>query len=266
MADTTFFDPAALAALSVKWIHFASVFALFGSALLRLWLPDSFARAGRATDALLRGAAVTAMMSGLGCLWVLLAGMVGGFGAALDPETLSAFFQSPFGSVAALRLILLAVTGAGAAWPTRGRSWRLTLFVVSALLLVDQAYLGHAAIGGAGVLVAYWIHVLAAAAWVGGLPPLLLALREAGGRISDVLERFSAMAMVAVALILATGVFSASSHALVEEDRITFGNRPRAPRKLSRDVVVRDGGGADILLRKRGNWRKTSTQKTNCQS
>ncbi|WP_264599067.1 CopD family protein [Rhodoblastus acidophilus] len=199
------FDPAALA-LPVRWIHFASLFVLLGAALFRLSMPQASPRAARATDALLKAAGPATMVSGLCWLWLLLANMAGGFGAALDPEILLAFFQSPFGPVAALRLLLLVAAGAAIVAPPGARA--RVLLVVAVALLVDQAWLGHAATGRAGLIAAYCLHVLAAAAWIGGLPPLLFALRQGNGPpdASVTLSRFSAMAMAAVALILVTGL------------------------------------------------------------
>lgn len=204
------FDPAALA-LPVRWIHFASLFALLGAALFRLSMPQASPRAARATDALLKAAGPATMVSGLCWLWLLLANMAGGFGAVLDPEILIAFFQSPFGPVAALRLLLLVAAGAAVVAPPGARA--RVLLVVAVALLVDQAWLGHAATGGAGLIAAYCVHVLAAAAWIGGLPPLLFALRDGNGRngptdASIILSRFSATAMAAVALIVISGLVS----------------------------------------------------------
>jgi putative copper resistance protein D len=89
---------------------------------------------------------------------------------------------------------------------------------IGALLLVDQAWLGHAAEGGAGLwgalmILAYSAHVLAAAAWLGGLPPLFFVLRAAQdrggaeeiGNPVAALTHFSVVALPAVALILISG-------------------------------------------------------------
>lgn len=209
-------SPAILAVLLLtRWVHFAAAFALFGSALYWMFMPDDFPRARRATDILLRWAAPVAAISGVGWLGAMLANMAGGFGAVVDGEALSLFFfQTQFGPAAALRLVLLAALVVVA----RG-SGRLTpVCVFGAALLVDQAWFGHAAEGGAGargalMIGVYGVHVLAGAAWLGGLPPLLFSLREARGFGAEsarrltlaVLLRFSAMGVVAVALIVLSG-------------------------------------------------------------
>jgi copper resistance protein D len=153
----------------------------------------------------------------------MIANMAGGFGAAADPETLSMFFtQTQFGPVVVLRLVLLGAAVAVAVRIRTGRRWLSALTLIGALLLIDQAWLGHAAAGGAGLgdgvaIFAYCVHVLAAGVWLGGLPPLLFVLRatrEQGGdaraKCVEVLLRYSVMALAAVILIVASGAANAS--------------------------------------------------------
>jgi putative copper resistance protein D len=214
-----------------RWIHFAAVSVLFGSALFWFYqgpgrgLGDHGGLAGarRATTALLRAAAPVAAISGLLWLAGMLANMTSGPASALDPEMLRLFFtQTQFGPVAAVRLALLASAVLVALSPWRsGRSFSAML-LIGALLLVDQAWLGHAAEGGAGLygaltIAVYCVHVLAAGAWVGGLPPLLFALAEqtrsgpgeARERAREILLRYSAMAMIAVSLVVLSGAANA---------------------------------------------------------
>ena len=77
-------------------------------------------------------------------------------------------------------------------------------------------------------LVADLIHLLAVGAWVGGLPVLLLAVwqargtRTSGAAAADLIEvaaRFSAVATVAVGLIVVTGAYSAWLQ-VVEPERL----------------------------------------------
>jgi copper resistance protein D len=124
--------------------------------------------------------------------------------------------------VSIIRLALFATNMVVAFLPWHGRLWYSALLHLGALLLISQAWLGHASQGGAGVygaimITVYATHVLAAGAWVGGLPPLLSGLveqrnfapNEARICTVDVLSRFSAMGMVAVTLIVASGVTNA---------------------------------------------------------
>jgi putative copper resistance protein D len=67
------------------------------------------------------------------------------------------------------------------------------------------------------MITVYGIHTLATAAWVGGLPTLLFALveqrrfgpPEARNCTLDVCGRFSLMAMIAVTLVVASGIANA---------------------------------------------------------
>ena len=144
------------------------------------------------------------------------------FGSAVDPEDLELFFfETPFGAVSFLRLALLAIRVVIAFLPWRSR-WRFAaLALVSGLLLITQAWFGHSVDGKglyrANMITVYAIHVLATAAWVGGLPPLLFALieqrrfgpPEARDCTLDVCSRFSLMAMIAVTLVVTSGIANA---------------------------------------------------------
>ena len=122
------------------------------------------------------------------------------------------------------RLVLLAFLAGLAFAPLRVRFRMAAVAATSGLLLVSQAWLGHAAedggtLYGAAMIGSYATHVLASAAWVGGLPPLLLAISELRGgakpaaRIAHLLSRYSLMAFLAVTLILVSGVANTSFHA-----------------------------------------------------
>ena len=91
--------------------------------------------------------------------------------------------------------------------------------IISAGLIIDQAWLGHAANGGdspfgAVMIVVYAIHVLGGAAWVGGLPVLALHTcprdpAKGPREIVLILSRYSALATGAVTLIVASGIANA---------------------------------------------------------
>jgi putative copper resistance protein D len=208
--------------LLTRWSHFASVFALFGAASFWAYTPGAFPGARRATNILLRVAAPAAALSGLGWIAAMVANMADGFDKIADPQTLSLFFtQTQFGPVVEIRLALLALALAFAAWPMAAESQRRAMVALGAALLIDQAWLGHAAEGsgawGAFMLAVYCGHVLAAAAWLGGLPPLLFALSEASGQGEEaarrqrfeILKRFSLVALPAAAMIVASGLGNA---------------------------------------------------------
>ncbi|PNG26365.1 CopD family protein [Methylocella silvestris] len=216
---------------AARWLHFAALSLMFGAPLFwfyafadplaasRLW-PKTFA----ATRRLLRVAAPAATLSGVAWLCALIVNAASDpadpqWGALFDSETLKLFFlETEFGAAALLRLGLLAGALALAMRPKMGLAVFAAFGVLGALLFVNQAFLGHAAQGGAGfygatMIAAYSLHVLGAGAWIGGLAPLLSALaedRDGGDKVLtaklDVLLRYSAIAMMAVAAVLLGGV------------------------------------------------------------
>lgn len=213
-----------------RWIHFASVFLLFGSSFFWFYEGAERSSAGpgglphtvRATTILLRIAAPIAAISGVAWLACILINMARDFHSIIDPEDLRLFFfETPFGTVSLLRLALLMIGVVIAFLPGHGR-WRFAALVpVGALLLITQAWFGHSA-EGAGLyraiaITIYAIHVLATAAWVGGLPTLLFSLveqrhfgpAEARDSTLNVCSRFSSMAMIAVTLVVASGIANA---------------------------------------------------------
>ncbi|MCI0467038.1 MAG: hypothetical protein L0Y57_08545, partial [Beijerinckiaceae bacterium] len=128
-----------------RWVHFASVFVLFGGALFwfyagRARLPGTL----RAAAILLRFAAPIAAVTGIAWLACVLINMTQDLGGVFDPEDLRLFFfETPFGAVSVLRLVLLAMAAVIAFLPLHGR-WRFGALVpVSALLLMTQAWFGH---------------------------------------------------------------------------------------------------------------------------
>lgn len=214
-----------------RWIHFASVFVLFGASFFWFYAGASRYLAGagglqqtlRATTVSVRIAAPIAAVSGIAWLACVLINMARDYGSVLDPEDLRLFFfETPFGTVSIVRLALFAIAIAIAFLP-RHKNWQFAVLVpVSAALLVTQAWFGHSAEGKglyhAAMIAVYGVHATATAAWVGGLMPLLFALAEQRRRgpveearccALDILSRFSVMAMAAVALIVASGIANA---------------------------------------------------------
>lgn len=95
------------------------------------------------------------------------------------------------------------------------RNFRAALIaLLAALLLVSQAWIGHAAASTGSernfVIAGYALHVLGAGAWLGGILPLWLMLRARKNTgIETALYRFSAVGMFAIAIILAGGLINA---------------------------------------------------------
>jgi copper resistance protein D len=230
--------------VAARWIHFASVFVLFGSSFFWFYMPREHSlshpgqmeKALRATTVMLRIAAPIAAISGVAWMALVLMNMTSDFNSVLSLEDWQLyFFQTPVGLVSIIRLVLLAIVFVLAFLPWHGRVWYSSILHIGALLLISQAWLGHAAEGGAGVygaimITVYAIHVLATGSWVGGLPPLLFALVEqrrfdpnkARECTLDILSRFSLMAMFAVTLLVATGIANAGFRVLGAFDKLFY--------------------------------------------
>jgi copper resistance protein D len=217
--------------VTTRWIHFASVFVLFGSSFFWFYMPreHSLSHPGQmkqtlaATTIMLRVAAPVAAISGVAWMALVLINMTSDMHGIFDLENWRLyFFETPVGTVSIFRLALFAIALVLGFLPWHGRVWYSVMLHTGALLLISQAWLGHAAEGGAGLygaimITVYAIHALATGSWVGGLPPLLSALveqrrfapNEARECTLDILSRFSLMAMIAVTLLVASGVANA---------------------------------------------------------
>ena len=215
---------------AARWVHFVALFAMVGGAFFWAYagrdaldgaqgLPATLGR----TLLLLRIAAALAAGSGIAWLGGTIANATGGWETLADLETLHVFFvETPFGVPAMVRFALFAILIAIVIAPASPRLRIGASLGAGTVLLMSQAWLGHAVEGGATMygavmIVAYAAHVLAAAAWVGGLPPLAFALveRHAGSDAKAVLDlslRYSAMAMVAVGVIIFSGVANTAFH------------------------------------------------------
>jgi copper resistance protein D len=176
-----------------------------------------------------------AIAAATGVVWFQLeAAAISGlpFGDAMTSEVLSTVLnETQFGLVSKARLVLAVILAACLAYDRSAQARWLALG--SALgFTAAIAWTGHAGstLGELGNLhlAADALHLIAAAAWIGGLVPLALLLAAArrhqglawGSLARDAAQRFSTLGMVSVGTILATGIVNAwilvgSLHALI---------------------------------------------------
>jgi copper resistance protein D len=107
--------------------------------------------------------------------------------------------------------------------PKRTQAWEFTLLLLSGALTASLAAVGHGSFGNGPLREAHVIgdaiHLLCAAAWLGGLIGLALFLRGANmdhnkdsvDLIRVTVTRFSRLGYVAIILLLATGVLNTIS-------------------------------------------------------
>ena len=215
-----------------RWLHFGAVMILFGSSLFRLY---SVAPA-TPTTRLLDIATPIACASALAWVGGSIILVTDDIASLYDPAILSAYFlDTQFGRVWLICLAILVLITAlvFAPGPTIQKSnvRSAALLVASGALLISQAWLGHAAarspIGAWPPIFAYATHVIAAGAWLGGLPALaeLMEAPIEPGAVEATLRRFSTLGIISVALILVSGfanaVFRISS--ITDAVKIAYG-------------------------------------------
>lgn len=83
--------------------------------------------------------------------------------------------------------------------------------VAGLLLLGGFTVSSHAAGVGPIAVLLDWIHLVAAAAWIGGLAALLVAVRSGAWSVA-IVPRFSNVAAISLGLLVATGLYSAWVH------------------------------------------------------
>jgi copper transport protein len=194
---------------AVRAIQFAAIALALGVLifLLLCWPPGVEDRAFRARLRTLRRAAVAAGALSAAAGIVLQGAVAGGTTAwaALDPGVIGDVLGTRFGLV----------------WGLAFAAWLLALTPAAVVTIPTLALLpalgGHAGVQEpvALLLPANVLHVVAMSAWLGGIAVLVLALRSATSQLEPrertrllaaVLTRFSTLAGIAIAVLIATGV------------------------------------------------------------
>lgn len=194
-----------------RWLGYVGSALLVGGALVLAWCwPEGWGR--RPVRRLLLGGAA---LLAVGAVADLL--LKGPYDAALGPRALTEgtllreVLGSTYGHATLARLVLVAITPvAVVALRARGGVGPPSRLLVSLLAVafgLSFAYAGHAAAGNGRTLalVNDTVHVLSASAWLGGLVLVLVAVESAA-----VVRRFSRVAVVAVLVLIATGISQAA--------------------------------------------------------
>jgi len=124
--------------------------------------------------------------------------------------SLAAAFGAAFARFGMIAAAASALAAALARRPLKGLRFA-ALPVLALVMLLAQAATSHAAAqltGRAPLMLADLLHMAAAAAWIGGIPYLLLALGRAGDGAAQarIGRRFSLIALGAVAVLIAAGL------------------------------------------------------------
>lgn len=175
---------------------------LFGAACFPLYAP--WVQRPRAPRAI--GITVPAAAAVAGLVWLL-----GLWEQQPGAASLAAFaFTTPSGlglTIAVLICLLLAGLAFAPQPPAKVRA------VITGALLVSLAMVGHAStvggVAGATRVAVMALHLLFAGVWLGGLFPLIAALRT-GAEPERTLRAFGRMAMTSVAALATTGLVIAA--------------------------------------------------------
>jgi copper resistance protein D len=193
--------------IAVRWAHEASLMALFGSACLLALLAAKVPELALESTALTLGRRIAAVVALIAApLWlVLLAAANGETARHMASATLA-------GQILLVRLpVLLALTAA--VWTGRVRlgAW---LSGAALLLIAVTSHTAGAGPPDLGLIgtASDGLHLLTGSYWIGGLCALaaMLAQRPAAPSLGLALAVFAEWGMIAVALLVMTGMINAA--------------------------------------------------------
>jgi copper resistance protein D len=213
----------------IRAVHFAATAVVAGSLIFRAAVAGPVLRSSEAGAALLRRQTLRVAWSGLcisvasGVIWLLLqaASMSGlPFGEAMTPAVLSRVLnETQFGLVSEIRLaVAVALAGCLAydhlALP-RGLGLAAAIGLIAAI-----AWTGHGGSTGGPLGIVHLagdlLHLVATAAWLGGLVSLVLLLGAARGTddasislAAEATKRFSTLGIASVGTLSLTGLVNA---------------------------------------------------------
>lgn len=214
---------------SVRAIHFAACLLLTA-----VWVFE-FAVIGRRADATPEAAAfwnriarrlllwgwLAAVISGALWFWLVSQEMAGvSWREALAPAVLGKVWNlTDFGAAWRWRAVccgaaIVMIAGALLAGGRLRRVLGIPALFLSAAFLAGLAWAGHARVGPDFHLPVDVVHLLAGACWPAGLVPLLLVIRSSARMpprerlafIAPLTKRFSALALLSVAVLVGSGI------------------------------------------------------------
>ncbi|EDH0693795.1 copper homeostasis membrane protein CopD [Salmonella enterica] len=200
--------------ITLRFIHFASLMLVYSCALYGAWLaPASIRRLMTCRFLhLQRHAAAWSVISAAFMLAIQGGLMGGGWPDVFSVSVWGAVLQTRFGAVWIWQIILALVTLAVVVIVPVKMQRRLLILTVAQFILL--AGVGHATMrdGVPGTLqqINHALHLLCAAAWFGGLLPVVYCMRMAQGRWRQqairTMMRFSRYGHFFVAGVLLTGI------------------------------------------------------------
>lgn len=215
--------------IGARFIHYIALILLSGSV--------AFANFGAGDAALTRrfwrwtlGSSFLVVAGAAAVLAATVAGLADGYAALSDSSLWTAVLaETDFGKVWTGRLVLAVASAAVSLAALNGRLSLATARPINLALCVvlvgTVAWTGHATIeeGGRGLLhrISDSLHLLAAVAWLGALPPLLWLLNYGDSAASSLrLSQFHNIGLSAVLVLIGTGIVN--SYVLVADAEALF--------------------------------------------
>ena len=203
--------------IALRFIHFTALMLVFGCALYGAWLaPVSVRRLMMRRFLRLQRHAATWSFISATLMLAIQGGLMGsGWRDVVSTDVWGAVLQTQFGGVWLWQIILAMVTLVVTIVVPRSMSRLLLMLTIAQFILL--AGVGHATLhtGVAGAIqqVNHAFHLICAAAWFGGLLPVLYCMRMAQGRWREqaigTMMRFSRYGHLFVAGVLLTGIMNA---------------------------------------------------------
>ncbi|MGH6788361.1 MAG: copper homeostasis membrane protein CopD [Pseudolabrys sp.] len=218
----------------VRAVHFAATVLVAGTVFFRVLVAEPAFRAVHAPPVIAIGmlrrrwswtvwiALGVLVLSAAAWLVLLTANIFGEpiYDVCAHGDFWAVLTSTRFGEVSFIRLALAVLLALALISPvsTARSPWNIVISLLAIALLVTPAWIGHAGAtqGTAGDihLVSDMLHLLAAGAWLGALPPLAMLIahaRRAHNRTWEKITaaavyRFSLIGMVSVATLLASGI------------------------------------------------------------
>ncbi|MGH7094284.1 MAG: hypothetical protein ACREFB_12220, partial [Stellaceae bacterium] len=164
--------------IAIRLIDFTMAMLAFGTASLRLYVPGVARHLDRWLAGMIRIAALATLAASLGLVSTTAAQMAGSAAAGFDPAILrTVLLATEFGHIWCWHLGFVAALVVAAIW-RRGPISNGIVLILATLSLASLAFVGHAAdmqgLSRLGHELNQALQLLAAGAWLGGLPPLYL--------------------------------------------------------------------------------------------
>ena len=220
----------------IRFAHLASAAFLLGSLAFHLIIAQpalrgagaekstEFAAFERRQVVIAKLTLLVVFLFGLLAFWLQIVSVTGAsLGRALSPEIIGGvLLGTRYGIVWLIRsaLILLLTVLLFVRHEIPSGYWRIVGPILASALIMAPAFSSHAA-AGEGIwlvaqLAAYALHLLAASAWLGGLPAFAIFLAWllhldypwARATFKEATRRFSLLGLVCVMVVLVTGLFN----------------------------------------------------------